>query len=56
MKFDFYCIVPRKALWSLELNGEPLATFDERWQAEQAARVAARMSVARGRTPRIIVA
>jgi hypothetical protein len=54
VKLDTYVVAARDGQWNLELNGETLASFKDRSRAEQAARAAARMSQARGRTPQIL--
>jgi hypothetical protein len=50
---DTYTIISSDEGWSLDLNGQQLAEFDEEYGAMQAASVAARMSESRGRTAEI---
>jgi hypothetical protein len=52
---DSYLIAPAESGWTLWLNGRPLACGMDRVQAEQAARVAARMSQLRGRAADILI-
>jgi hypothetical protein len=51
---DTYVIEAGERGWHLELNGEPLAVFDERALAERAATAASRMSTTRGRVVEIV--